>query len=506
MFVTSDKLSFIRKTAFWRSFLFIALVITTLPLLAIAPFNHSSGDDFSYGYRVHDAITQSGDPIEIVKAIAETVTVTYQNWQGSYSAVVLFSIQPAVWGEQFYWISPFVMIGFLLWGVFSLFRSWIGVGFGRKDIADIASCGVSILFLQLLPSPVEGLYWWNGASYYIIWNALMMVFLSQLTLVLHKRKCSMFKCALLALFGGLICGGNFVTALLTLEIVILILAYAIFTRNNWKQILIVFLFVFAGFLANVLAPGNANRQEAYEQLSPALAVVKSFYAALIWALRWTSPMLIGFLMLLVPFAFMLQSKTNLRPSLLPLWCKLLILICLFASSFTPNIFAGTSINIGRIQNIRFLIWIITCVSAEICIIQAISMRMVQKNPEFQQKNALTWITTKKAPLIVGLGLLVICASAMQSIKQNGYDAFACVSAAHSVLSGEAQSYDRTADERVEQLLSNEKNIVLKPFTMLPYVIYKGDITTNASNWRNRAVARFYGKESVVLGQDALSEK
>lgn len=477
-----------------------------IPLLVIAPYNHSSGDDYSYGYRVHDVATDTGNLLDILKAIGETVSVTYQNWQGSYSAVVLFSVQPAVWGEQYYWITTFALIPLILFGIFALFRSWIGHVLGRKDIADIVSCSVSIVFFQLLPSPVEGLYWWNGASYYIIWNALMMVFFSQLILVLYKRRCSVVKGVLLSLFGILICGGNFVTALLTLEIMILFLAYAVYTRNSWKQMLVIFLFVLAGFLINVLAPGNANRQEAYEQVSPMLAVAKSFYAALIWSFRWTSPMLIGFLLLFVPVALRLQNKATDNPQLLPLWGKLAILICLFASSFTPNIFAGTSINIGRIQNIRFLFWVIICIAAEIFILQDVLLWIKNKKLEFRQKKAFVWVNSKKTLLFIGLGLMIISVSSVNYVKQNGYSAFSSISAAHSLLSGEAQLYDQAADERIGQLQSTDKNIVFKPFTVYPYVLYKGDITTDPSNWRNTAVARFYGKDSVVLAQEAISQE
>ena len=81
---------FVRKTSFWRGLLFLVLVISLFPILAIAPYNHSCADDYSYGYRVHDVFTETRDPVEIVKAIGETVSVTYQRWQGTFSAIVFF--------------------------------------------------------------------------------------------------------------------------------------------------------------------------------------------------------------------------------------------------------------------------------------------------------------------------------------------------------------------------------------------------------------------------------
>jgi hypothetical protein len=377
--------------------------------------------------------------------------------------------------------------------------------YGRKDIADIAACGVSILFLQMLPSPVQGLFWWNGASYYIIWNALMMVLASQMINILHRRRCSVIKCIVLSLLGVLIGGANLITSLLTFEITVLFLIYGMITRNCRKQLFAIAFFVAAGFMINVLAPGNANRQESYLQISPILAVVKSFYAAAYWALRWTSPQVILSWLLFLPFVIALQRSAPEKTSTVPWWSRLILVICLFASSFTPNIFAGASINVGRIQNIRYLFWVISGILAEMIIARQAVLWAKRKNPDFRVERLTNWFTNKRTFLLVCAGILLIGVSSAYNICLSGYDAFTSLSATNDLLTGNARAYDRIADERTAQLLSDEKHVVLQPFSQMPYVLYKGDITNDPKHWRNTAVARFYGKDSVVLGQETTPD-
>ena len=489
---------FVRKTSFWRGLLFFVLAISLFPILAIAPYNHSCADDYSYGYRVHDAYTETRDPVEIVKAIGETVSVTYQRWQGTFSAIVLFSVQPAVWGEQFYFITTYFLLAFLLWGIFSFFRSWIGRIYGRNDIADIISCSVAILFVQLLPSPVEGLFWWNGASYYIFWNALMMLYLSQLIVLMHSRKCSFVKCTALALIGFLLGGANLITALLTLEVTALFLIYSLVTRNSRKKIGIFLLFVAVGFFINVTAPGNAARQQAFVGVSPLLSIIKSYYAALTWGISWTDPLLIALLVFLLPFLLVLQSPAQKKSIRLPMPIQLCILFSLFASLFTPNIFVGMPVGVGRIQNIRYLMWIIVCVMTEFIVVQSLLRWAKRASTAFQLEHLITWFTGKKVLLFLCVGLLVVGFSTARRIQVLGYDGLTSISATHSLFSKEAQAYDEIADQRTALLLSSERNVVLPAYRQKPFVLFFDDVTPDEEDWRNRAVARFYWKEAVDL--------
>ena len=39
-------------------------------------------------------------------------------WQGTYSAIVIMSLQPAIWGQQFYFVGSFILMFSLLFSTY----------------------------------------------------------------------------------------------------------------------------------------------------------------------------------------------------------------------------------------------------------------------------------------------------------------------------------------------------------------------------------------------------
>ena len=493
-----SRIAFVKKPLFWRNLLLIALIISMVPLLIIAQYNHSSADDFSYGNYVHQTWNQTHNVFEVVKTIGKAVLLFNKTWQGTYSAIVLFMVQPAVWGEQYYFITTYILLAFLLLGIFSFFRSWIGKKYKRNDIADIVSCCVSIIFIQMVPMPVESLFWWNGASFYVIWNAVMLVQISRFLAVMHAKKCSALQCVGMSVLGVLLAGANYITALLTVEITVLFLVYCIYTRSNWKQISIVLLVTLVGFFISVTAPGNAVRQQQYETVHPLLSILESFLYAYRWAVTWTPDMLLLLLLFALPFAIGIQLNTEVKTMRIPLWVKLLLLIGLFTSTFTPTIYSGNVIGPERAQNIRFLLWVIVCFVSEFLVAEHAVNWIRKHNHQTILPDLATWFSAKKIIFLVSALMILGVLSGMRSYYFNKFDCFTSVSAAYSLLTGEAQEYDRVADGRMQLLLSDEKNVVLQPFTTRPFLLFFNDITEDPENLGNIAMAEYFGKETIKL--------
>ena len=493
-------IEYIKEPLLWRNILLVLLALSIIPLLVLAKYNHSCADDFSYGIGVHQAWTQTHSLLEVLKAIGNTVHVISKSWQGTYSAIVLFAIQPAVWGEQYYSLTTFIIIAFLLWGVFSFFRSWIGKSSGSKYIADIVSCCVLILFLQLVPTPVESLFWWNGASFYILWNALMLVQISRFLTISYAKKCTVLQCVTMSVLGILLAGSNYITALLTLEITVLFFAYCIYSRNSWKQAAIVLAVTLAGFAISVFAPGNAFRQQQYESINPLLSIIESFMYAYRWAITWTSDTLILELLFCLPFAISIPLNTNVKTLRFPLWVKLLLLIGLFVSTFTPTIYAGNGAGPERAQNMRFLLWAIVCFISEFLVAEHAVNWIKKRGHGSILDDIQAWFSTRKAVLLLSVLIVAVFLSGLRGYYFNKFECFTSVSAVHSLVNGEAQEYDRIADERMQLLLSDETTVVLQPFTTEPYLLYFYDITDDPTDLGNQAMAAYYGKESVIVSK------
>jgi hypothetical protein len=73
-----------------------------------------------------------------------------------------------------------------------------------------------------------------------------------------------------------------------------------------------------------------------------------------------------------------------------------------------------------------------------------------------------------------------------------------VFAVYDLRDGDAEEYDRVADERERLLLSDETNIGLPPFTKKPHLLFFNDVTTDPSDLSNVAMAAYYSKESILV--------
>ena len=125
-----------------RLYLIAALAVLlalTLPLLALAPYAVPAADDYSYGTQTHLAWRESGSVPAAVAAAGRTAVRTWHGWQGTFSAVFLMALQPAVFGERLYAITPYLMLASLFAGVFSLCLVLYGEVFrlGRESAAAI---------------------------------------------------------------------------------------------------------------------------------------------------------------------------------------------------------------------------------------------------------------------------------------------------------------------------------------------------------------------------------
>lgn len=73
----------------------------------------------------------------------------------------------------------------------------------------------------------------------------------------------------------------------------------------------------------------------------------------------------------------------------------------------------------------------------------------------------------------------------------------------SLVNGKAARYDREADGRDALLTAADEDevIELEPFTVKPKVLFFEDIDPSPDNWKNQAVAEYYGVKGVILKEE-----
>ena len=332
------------------------LVAVLVPLLLISAYNHSYADDWHYGVWAHLALQQTGNVGVAIVTALQQVGKAWFDWQGTYSAIFLMAIEPSVFGEQCYVIAAPLVMASLVAG--TLFFSHVVLvelmGADRGSWIGL-SCLVVAVQLLLQPSPVEGIFWFNSAVYYTTYHAAALVLVGCVLRVCDPRRTSRPVGAMVAscVLAAFVAGGNFVTALVTAEVMVVVLAVLIYQgRRCATDVLPAFALMVLGLALSLAAPGNEVRQQTQfpdDGLGVAQTVLQSSVAAFQYLQQWSS----GLVVILAAAA---RGWTFRWPALV-----VAASIALFATSFTPTFWAQGSVGPGRVQNCRFDLFVVLVV-------------------------------------------------------------------------------------------------------------------------------------------------
>lgn len=464
-----------------------ALLLCLLPLLLLGRYDVPAADDFNYGLNAHLAYVHSASLLQALDAALFRVQDTYFSWQGSYSAVLLMCLQPAVFRAEFYCLTPWIMALALLGGTFCLCIALFRRLFGLTGRIGAVTAGIlGILNLLLMPVPVESFFWYNGSVYYTFYYGLA---LAALALAIGcARRGGFGRILLLSLLGLWLGGGNLVTGLSLAIISVSALALLTLLRKKRElvRLLLPTLLFLLGFALNVAAPGNAVRAQDIDHTPDAIsAILYSFVDAVHWSLRWFRLPVLGALLFLALLYRQILPRSRFSfpfPVLVSLWS-----FCLFAAMFCPTRYATGGTGGGRILNIVFYAFLLL-LALNLLYWQGWLCRKRMRCGE-------TGPSLRALPLLLALALCLVCVVASALLRGG----LAPVAALSSLRSGQAAAYAEEAAARRAILEDpSEPSPAFTPFTDPPYLLYVNDITEDPEDWRNQGMAVFYEKDSVLL--------
>lgn len=462
------------------------LIISLIPILWIGLYNHSCADDYSYGLLPYHAWKETGSIIEVFKAVITQVMDSYQSWQGTFSGVLAMTMQPAVFGENAYVFSTFILlITYILANIFLMkiiLRDYIKT---NRCKYWIFTSVLLFLSIQFLPSPVQGFYWYNGSILYTFFYSLMLVLIACILKLWKEenKKRIIYACCIL-LLAFILGGSNYTTALLSNILLFGLAGYSIIMKKKGKKIItFAFILCFIGLMISATAPGNAVRQDAIEQTTTRpgtiMSILYSFSEGMEYLLSWQNIVQSILWVSLLPLFYCIAKNMDYKfkkPLLV-----LLLSICVFCAQFTPQIYAqGFTKLPGRMENIIYFssLWLI-----------GINLFYF-----------IGWLSKRKNQNIAYLSIIPITIILiMGAWFGNRNYKMTSIEAGKSLISGEAQQYDKEIDERMEIYLNDEiKNAEIPELTVKPYIIFFTDIQPDPSNWLNASVREYFQKESVIL--------
>ena len=429
-----------------------ALVLSLVSILMLAPYAAPALDDFIYGTPVHFTLEAHKGFFDVLRAIWDNVCYTYMDWQGTFSSVLLFSVQPGAFSDGLYGLTAYVMLAAVIAPVFLALGAVRGMDrWGRLFLGAV----IAFFTVQYFPSPAQGYYWWNGACHYLVfWSLAVFSAVWQIRLNRTEPGDARFygRAAFGCFLSFFVGGGNYCTALVLPVVLLGLTGWLLLKRRPRATAAangLCTLFALLGLLISAAAPGNAVRQAGFEKLTPIAAILSSFSHAgetLLHMLDWK---LAGALILCMAVFLYAMRKSDYQFSWPP--AVLLGSFCLLAALYTPPLYAmGDGGMESRLYN---LFW---CASVFFVFGNAFYLAgwAARKLDLFRQKNA-----PRAIGVMFAAGALLFSAAVLTQFRSsNAYLAY------YDLRSPALENYTREIAER--NAVYQDKSILPPRFTPL----------------------------------------
>jgi hypothetical protein len=458
------------------------VAIMMLPLLIIGKYNHMSADDYWYALQPHLVWVKTQNIASVIAQAFGGMLHIWETWQGTYSSAFLFGLTPSIFGEQYYFIVPYMMIGMVFFSTFALFyvihKKLLKSSF---CIWIIVSSLTAFMQVEFMYSPASGLYWYNGSVHYVFMQGVFYLGITCGILffyrcfVPYKSKVGQRIWLLLSLFlasgfGFLAAGGNFSTGLLTMECYTICLGVAIYIAYRYHKLAAAFFIPFSavlcGFLLCTLAPGNANRQESFQKSGVFQSILTSFGYSFTQALDWINPFVLLCLFLLLPLLLKVVSglSFNFPFPLIPL----ILSYCLYASMFTPGLYALGELPLSRNQNIcKMFLLILLVLNETYCLGWMLhKVDKTRKLVPVHGKNVWAWTGVLTGASILFIVLFLRLDPVEQKAKLVSWGAMDLIT------TGLGELYHVEYLTRLNEYVNSEEMIIyVKPYTVQPFPLW-----------------------------------
>jgi len=494
-------------------------VLSLIPMLILGFYDFPSADDFSMALETRQYFVANGDFFGTVIASLQKSWVVYSQYEGYFFSIILTCICPSVFGEGFYFLTPFLVLGMLTFGVCYFFDAlFVRALHLDKDLTNVVRMLTLFMMVQCLNGSgtrVEAFYWYSGAINYtftfgmaFFWLGLLIRSVYEMDEKVRRRKLTW--ASIWAFFMG---GANYLSALeLAICSVLLLFVFVMVKlgrfdmqgiddgqRKSFNRIWIPLVINLIGFSFSCFGPGNSNRFAETTQMSPVKAVFVSLYDTFDMLFndmtRWE---VLVILILLVPVFWKMAGKLQVRfehPILFTLFAFLLV-----SSNMTPPIFATANIDAGRLKALAFMEFVFMLVLVVFYLTAVARQYFDEKYMSgitHDESGDANTFSTVFSMVIAGCVVIFVIGSALSIKPEPEY--YSCTSALYDIVSGRAATYKQENADRLEMLRDDSiKNAELIEYSVHPEMLFYMDVTPDISEWINQATAIYYDKETTVL--------
>lgn len=464
----------------WTLFL-----ISIAPLLYMGRYSHPLYDDFGSSFIRHILLEKHFFIVALLNPIFVAIGAWF-TWQGTYSAEIMFALQPGAWLLSSYWVTPFIIIGSISFAYNFFWRTVSKHLFQSKPIygSIIAALLLGVQF-QYTPHLHSAFYWYNGSIYYGFFYALMFIEFAYVIRLIFGGKYNKKLLVALTLF---VSGGNYSVALIHV-LVLLILCFIILVQKKEKNdnLWHVTLVAVIGLVCNVIAPGNSVRAAECIPMSAPTAIFESIKYAVNSCIEWTNYPQLALLLMLLPFIRLMakNSKMSFRNMIV----AIVLLFGLFAAMTTPSFYAQSFAGAERQIDMYYYSYYMMVALCLTCIITWTSSLTMVKRIAPQFICIILALTT-----VASFGIMAL------EVKEKRFSNTNAKIIWTDIKSGNAAAWDLQYKEKINEIIAADKECYIEEIDAESNVLPRTGmgISEDPSYWVNDFMAKYYGKDKVYL--------
>ena len=467
-------------------FLGTGLLLSLIPIIISSFYSHPLADDFGFSEKVNHVVKNGGGLFDILSASFQQVKDTYLDWQGTYAAIFVFSLQPAAFSEHIYFLTTFVMLTALIASTLFFVNTIFNILGYDKKIGIIISFVILLLSIHFVVDKKEAFFWWNGSSYYTLFYSFSLLFFSILIKLYYAEKIikKVIFLIISLLLAAILGGGNYSTALLTT----VILAFVIFLLIKHKKkislcYVMIFLILITGFVISMIAPGNSVRAATLTGESPVKAIIHSVFYAVVYIAKWTGLAQLASFSVIGFFAYILTKNSKYKFQYPFIVFVLSVLV--FATQLTPPLYAMNSVGSGRQVNIYYYSYYIFMSFNIFYIIGWINQKDIVR---IRTKNIQKSFSVCTLLLIIGVFLCGCLNYGLHNIT--------FVDTLLALKNATPQTYSAEYLDRISQIKNG--NTTISDIKTVPDFFSPLCIEEDSDFWINKQIARYYVVDKVTL--------
>ena len=467
--------------------------------LLLAPFflgaraAHPATDDFTFALYTHPTWVQTGSILHVIKDGLSYALRTWRDWQGTVTGVIVMTLNPAVFSLAHYGVHAVALLALCLLGTGVFLRHFLQKRLNLPwRAAFLALSAVQFLFL---PDIVEGVYWFNGAWFYMGAQAVALMTLAWAD-SLSERPVRGAK----TIFGFALCWAllfalgmdNYITAMMTAAALLMLALWRLAARDRAAAVrtALLLLPIGAGLLLSVIAPGNNVRMATDGAHESGLGYL---FASIGWTLRdalkyiarfMLKTPLLALLLLALPTAGRIMNARGETGARLPrIGFTLLGGYLMLCAMIIPHMYSSGYAGSGRVINMYH--------SYVLLFMPMVCMMVLMRiKPE------------KRAALAAGRGRI-----ACYALAAAVFAVCLCGGQLHNYVKLVSDQFDGTQDAYIAQFereyalceAAGAEDDVILPAWTVQTVTGKPTAYEDAGFWTNEAMAAYFGVKSVRVG-------